>query len=440
MADRLSFDVLVIGSGASGLAAARGRRAGRRPGRARDQGLAPVVQLGQGAGRDPGLVRRGRLARDPRRGRLEELARDGRHAARRGADRRRAERDPLARGAGRRSSRGRTAATGSPAAAARPESACSRSATAPATRSRPALREAWEAGGGTTLAEEPAGEPRAGRERLARALRRARDRRRRGRPRRRRPLLPRGRGARRALHQPPGRDRRGDADRARPRRRGARPRRAPVPPERRRLAGEHAGLLDPGDDARVRRRAPQHSTARSSPTRSARATRSRRRSSTRSRRGTGSRRPTAGLPCCLDTTRIPEADADVSLPYMLRRYRAAGIDPLVRADLHLPCAPLPERRPRDRHRRRDDARRALRLRRDRGRHARPQPDDGQLPARVLRLRAQGREGSSRKEQTEHHGRHRSLRRRRGRRGAPVRLGAEGHPAGPARRARGRGRP
>ena len=30
----------------------------------------------------------------------------------------------------------------------------------------------------------------------------------------------------------------------------------------------------------------------------------------------------------LDTTRIPEADANVSLPYMLRRYRAAGIDPL----------------------------------------------------------------------------------------------------------------
>jgi L-aspartate oxidase len=30
----------------------------------------------------------------------------------------------------------------------------------------------------------------------------------------------------------------------------------------------------------------------------------------------------------LDTTRIPEADADVSLPYMLRRYRGAGIDPL----------------------------------------------------------------------------------------------------------------
>jgi aspartate oxidase len=30
----------------------------------------------------------------------------------------------------------------------------------------------------------------------------------------------------------------------------------------------------------------------------------------------------------LDTTRIQEADANVSLPYMLRRYRAGGIDPL----------------------------------------------------------------------------------------------------------------
>jgi L-aspartate oxidase len=30
----------------------------------------------------------------------------------------------------------------------------------------------------------------------------------------------------------------------------------------------------------------------------------------------------------LDTTRVPEADAEVSLPYMLRRYRAGGIDPL----------------------------------------------------------------------------------------------------------------
>jgi len=30
----------------------------------------------------------------------------------------------------------------------------------------------------------------------------------------------------------------------------------------------------------------------------------------------------------LDTTRIPKADAEISLPYMLRRYRGAGIDPL----------------------------------------------------------------------------------------------------------------
>src|SRR5207302_8264049 len=30
----------------------------------------------------------------------------------------------------------------------------------------------------------------------------------------------------------------------------------------------------------------------------------------------------------LDTPRIPEADAEISLPYMLRRYRGAAIDPL----------------------------------------------------------------------------------------------------------------
>jgi succinate dehydrogenase / fumarate reductase flavoprotein subunit/L-aspartate oxidase len=38
----------------------------------------------------------------------------------------------------------------------------------------------------------------------------------------------------------------------------------------------------------------------------------------------------------LDTTRIPEADAEVSLPYMLRRYRAAGIDPLKEKILTFP--------------------------------------------------------------------------------------------------------
>ncbi|HEY6960754.1 MAG TPA: FAD-dependent oxidoreductase [Gaiellaceae bacterium] len=38
----------------------------------------------------------------------------------------------------------------------------------------------------------------------------------------------------------------------------------------------------------------------------------------------------------LDTTRIPEADAEVSLPYMLRRYRGAGIDPLTEKILTYP--------------------------------------------------------------------------------------------------------
>jgi L-aspartate oxidase len=38
----------------------------------------------------------------------------------------------------------------------------------------------------------------------------------------------------------------------------------------------------------------------------------------------------------LDTTRIPENDANVSLPYMLRRYRAGGIDPLAERILTYP--------------------------------------------------------------------------------------------------------
>jgi len=38
----------------------------------------------------------------------------------------------------------------------------------------------------------------------------------------------------------------------------------------------------------------------------------------------------------LDTTRIDPADAEISLPYMLRRYRAAGIDPLAEAILTYP--------------------------------------------------------------------------------------------------------
>jgi aspartate oxidase len=45
-------------------------------------------------------------------------------------------------------------------------------------------------------------------------------------------------------------------------------------------------------------------------------------------KGNGVETPDGRPAVVLDTTRIPEADADVSLPYMLRRYRAAGIDPL----------------------------------------------------------------------------------------------------------------
>src|ERR671935_184409 len=45
-------------------------------------------------------------------------------------------------------------------------------------------------------------------------------------------------------------------------------------------------------------------------------------------KGMGVESPDGRPAVYLDTTRIPEADADVSLPYMLRRYRAGGIDPL----------------------------------------------------------------------------------------------------------------
>ena len=132
--------------------------------------------------------------------------------------------------------------------------------------------------------------------------------------------------------------------------RGARPRRAPVPPERRRVAGEDAGLLDPRDDARVRRRAAErrrrgvHGLAR--PAR---------------RRLAGDRRRGRGRPRRRDARRppggVPRHDAHLARPTPRSRCRtccaataAAGIDPLRRADLHVPRPPLPERRPRDRRR------------------------------------------------------------------------------------------
>jgi L-aspartate oxidase len=45
-------------------------------------------------------------------------------------------------------------------------------------------------------------------------------------------------------------------------------------------------------------------------------------------KGNGVETPDGRPAVYLDTTRIPEDDANVSLPYMLRRYRAAGHDPL----------------------------------------------------------------------------------------------------------------
>ena len=45
-------------------------------------------------------------------------------------------------------------------------------------------------------------------------------------------------------------------------------------------------------------------------------------------KGNGVETPDGRPAVYLDTTRIAEADAEVSLPYMLRRYRAAGVDPL----------------------------------------------------------------------------------------------------------------
>jgi L-aspartate oxidase len=52
--------------------------------------------------------------------------------------------------------------------------------------------------------------------------------------------------------------------------------------------------------------------------------------------GNGVETPDGRPAVLLDTTRIPEADAEVSLPYMLRRYRAAGIDPLAEPILTYP--------------------------------------------------------------------------------------------------------
>src|SRR6059058_858520 len=53
-------------------------------------------------------------------------------------------------------------------------------------------------------------------------------------------------------------------------------------------------------------------------------------------KGKGALTPDERPAVWLDTTRISEEDAELSLPYMLRRYRAAGIDPLAEKILTYP--------------------------------------------------------------------------------------------------------
>ena len=52
--------------------------------------------------------------------------------------------------------------------------------------------------------------------------------------------------------------------------------------------------------------------------------------------GNGVDTPDARPAVWLDTTKIPKSDAEISLPYMLRRYRVAGIDPLAEPILTYP--------------------------------------------------------------------------------------------------------
>src|SRR4029079_16183085 len=147
--------------------------------------------------------------------------------------------------------------------------------------------------------------------------------------------------------------------------------------------------------------------------------------------GRGRETPDGRPAVYLDTTRIPEADAIVSLPYMLRRYRAAGLDPLQERILTYPvlhyqngglvidtegkttldgvyaCGEIAG-----------------------GTHGRNRMMGNSLLECVVFGRRAGRAAAA------------AARSRSPARGgvcgrAPLRLGAEGHPAGPARRVGGR---
>ena len=155
MAERLSFDVLVVGSGASGLAAAvSAERAGARVGLVTKGALQSC-----NSAKAQGGIQAAFGDDDSPEQHAEDVWQSSHETADRqpgrDPDRGGAGRDPLARGDTASSSRARTAATGWRAAAARPASGCSRSATARGTRSRPALRDAFLASSGEALPNCP---------------------------------------------------------------------------------------------------------------------------------------------------------------------------------------------------------------------------------------------------------------------------------------------
>ena len=152
-----------------------------------------------------------------------------------------------------------------------------------------------------------------------------------------------------------------------------------------------AGLLDPRDDAGLRRRCCSTATASASSTSSAPRDVVAAAIVRECEEGRGlddARR--AARRCCSTAARSPPADAEISLPYMLRRYRAAGIDPLAEPIhtypvLHYQNGGLVI----DEHGATTiDG--PVRGRRDHRRRARPQPHDGQLAARLRGLRLAGR--------------------------------------------------
>ena len=97
----------------------------------------------------------------------------------------------------------------------------------------------------------------------------------------------------------------------------------------------------------------------------------------------------------LDTTRIAQDDAEISLPYMLRRYRGAGIDPLEQPILTYPVLHYQNGGLTIDTDAQTHARRSLRLRRDRRRNPRAEPHDGQLSPGMCRIRTAGRPGRRR---------------------------------------------